>query len=103
LEPQPAISDVNLLRLSAKVTGKEAMRYTPAGIAVSILTLQYQGQTQEAGALRQVEFEITAHALGQVAQQVQTLQLGQIITAKGFLAPARKGAKQLRLHITQIE
>jgi primosomal replication protein N len=101
LIPNPL--DINVLHLSAKVIGKEAIRYTPAGIAVVKLTLEHQGMQSEAGAQRQVQFEMTAHVLGQAAKQAQVLQLGQVVRVQGFLAPTRKGAKQLRLHITHIE
>jgi primosomal replication protein N len=94
---------VNQLRLSAKLIGKEATRYTPAGIAVVKLVLQHQGDQQEAGAPRQIEFELTAHALGQAAKQAERLQLGQQVQVQGFLAPTRKGARLVRLHVTQIE
>jgi primosomal replication protein N len=93
----------NHLRLVAKVIGKEATRYTPAGIAVVKLTLQHTGQAQEAGAARQVEFEMTAYALGLAAKQAEGVKLGQVVNVQGFLAPNRKGARLLSLHITDIE
>jgi primosomal replication protein N len=93
----------NRLRLCANVTGKEATRYTPAGIAVVKLMLQYTGDPLEAGAPRTVEFEIAAYALGAVAKRAEAATLGQTVQVHGFLAPVRKGAKLLALHITDIE
>lgn len=92
----------NCLSLLAKVIGKEATRYTPAGIAVVKLALQHEGAQQEAGAARQVGFEISAYALGSAAKAAEQVQLGQLVQVQGFLAPTRKGTKLLNLHITEI-
>jgi primosomal replication protein N len=66
------------------------------------LTLQHEGDQFEAGAPRAVEFELTAHALGTAAARAQAAPLGQLVQVQGFMAPTRKGAKTLVLHITDI-
>jgi primosomal replication protein N len=66
------------------------------------LTLQHEGDQFEAGAPRSVMFELTAHALGSAAAKAQAASLSQVVQVQGFMAPPRKGAKTLVLHITDI-
>jgi hypothetical protein len=47
-------------------------------------------------------FELTAHALGSAAAKAQAASLSQVVQVQGFMAPPRKGAKTLVLHITDI-
>jgi primosomal replication protein N len=52
--------------------------------------------------VRQVRCDIPALALGDVAQQVCNLQLGQWVKAEGFLAQRSLRITQLVLHINNI-
>lgn len=76
------------------------MRYTPAGLRVQELGFQFTGSAVEAGFERQLDFEFDAIAIGDVAGQLAGMSLGTELELSGFLAPASKKTKRLRLHVT---
>lgn len=84
------------------MTGREPLRYTPAGIAVIDAVLAHQSVQHEAGHDRQVEFDLPVRFAGDQAELVGRLPLGAQIEVQGFLAPRRKGSKSLRLHVTRF-
>jgi primosomal replication protein N len=94
---------LNRVGLSATLAAREAIRYTPAGIPIVMLTLSHQSVQREAGADRSVEMEIAALAADRVALKVDRIALGAALTVQGFLAPRRRNAKSLVLHLTEIE
>ncbi|GAB5605664.1 hypothetical protein TK5_17440 [Sideroxyarcus sp. TK5] len=57
---------------------------------------------QEAGMQRQVQCEVPALALGEVAQKLGNLQPGQQLRAEGFLAQRSLKSMQLVLHIDNV-
>ncbi|MES1982590.1 MAG: primosomal replication protein N [Pseudomonadota bacterium] len=78
------------------------LRYTPAGIARITLRIRSSSTQQEAGMARQVQCEIPAVALGEVARLASGLQLGQQVQAEGFLAQRSLRIAQLVMHIDNI-
>jgi primosomal replication protein N len=80
----------------------ENLRYTPAGVARVSLKIRNVSTQQEAGMPRQVQCEIPALALGAAAKQAGVLQLGQRVTAVGFLAQRSARIAQLIMHIDTI-
>jgi primosomal replication protein N len=91
---------LNRIRLQARVVERSALRFTPAGLAVAELRLGHRGTQVEAGVERQLEFEFSALAIGAVAQTLSALPLGATLDLEGFVAPARRGSRHLRIHIT---
>jgi primosomal replication protein N len=91
-----------IVSLRATVTGREPLRYTPAGIAVIDAVLSHESIQHEAGHDRQVEFDLPVRFAGDQAERVGQLPLGTQIEAQGFLAPRRKGSRSLRLHVTRF-
>jgi len=94
---------MNRVDLSATAHEVKPLRYTPAGLPVVEMELQYAGQVQEAGQARQVNFSVTARALGDMARLLADTPLGAGLKLQGFLAAARKGSGKLVLHIQHAE
>ena len=82
------------------MVGLEAIRYTPAGIPLLSFVLQHVSEQTEAGLKRNVECEVNAVAIGELANS--NIQLGSSLKAKGFLAKRSAKSTQLVLHIEQL-
>jgi primosomal replication protein N len=93
---------VNEVTLSGELVGREMLRYTPAGIPILDAKLAHRCEVTQAGHRRQVEFDIALSFAGPMAQSAEHLQLGQAISASGFLAPRRRLSKSLVLHVTRF-
>jgi primosomal replication protein N len=96
---------LNSLTLSGVVIGLEAIRYTPAGIPLLSFVLQHTSEQTEAGLKRKVECEVNAVALGNIAGDIakSSIQIGDNIKAKGFLAKRSAKSTQLVFHIDKLE
>ena len=92
----------NRLVISGQLTELDNLRYTPAGLERVEMRIRHASVQQEAGMPRQVQCEIAALALGEAAKQVARLQVGQQVTAEGFLARRSIRSSQLVLHIEKI-
>jgi primosomal replication protein N len=92
---------LNNLTLSGVVIGLEAIRYTPAGIPLLSFVLQHISEQTEAGLKRKVECEVNAVAIGDIAKS--SIQIGDNIKAKGFLAKRSAKSTQLVFHIDKLE
>jgi primosomal replication protein N len=96
---------LNNLTLSGVVIGLDAIRYTPAGIPLLSFVLQHISEQTEAGLKRKVECEVNAVALGNIAGDIakSSIQIGDNIKAKGFLAKRSAKSTQLVFHIDKLE
>ncbi|HSF71382.1 MAG TPA: primosomal replication protein N [Methylotenera sp.] len=92
---------MNNLTLSGVVIGLEAIRYTPAGIPLLNFVLQHISEQTEAGLKRKVECEVNAVVIGDIAKS--SIQIGDNIKAKGFLAKRSAKSTQLVFHIDKLE
>jgi primosomal replication protein N len=79
------------------------LRYTPAGIPRIGLKIRHTSTQQEAGISRQLQCDVPAVALGEAAQQLSRLQVGQSVSVEGFLAQRSLRIAQLVLHIDNIK
>lgn len=93
----------NTVLLSGQLVGRDALRFTPAGIALLNAKLAHQSEQTEAGGKRSVEFEIELLFAGEAAVQADRLVLGQILRVSGFLAHRRRQSRTLQLHATAYE
>ncbi len=91
-----------MLGFDATLVERQVLRYTPGGVAVLELRLAHRSVRMEAGSPRDVEFELAAVALGDLVGELDGIELGTELSIEGFLAPARKGSKLLKLHITGV-
>jgi primosomal replication protein N len=92
---------MNRLALDASVVEISPLRYTPAGVPALEMRLGHASEVSEAGVARRVELEVAAVALGDVALMLAGVPAGTLLSVEGFLAPVRKGAARLVLHIQQ--
>jgi primosomal replication protein N len=80
---------------------RSALRYTPAGIAVTEGSFRFEGSVTEAGAPRELDFEFAGVAVGPVALGLEREPLGQPLKLTGFIAPRSRRSNRLIVHITQ--
>jgi primosomal replication protein N len=93
---------LNRVQLSASLASISDLRYTPAGVAVLEVNLAYFGEVVEAGQLRQLDFELDAVALGEVAERLARVGLGSRLGVTGFFAPRRKRSRRWVVHINEF-
>lgn len=92
---------MNKLLLSGTVTALEPLRYTPAGLPLLSFVISHVSQNSEAGLTRQVECEMSAVLIGELAKI--NMMLGSQIKAAGFLAKRSAKSMQLVMHIQNIQ
>jgi primosomal replication protein N len=93
---------VNRLRLRAQLTGRAALRYTPAGLPALDLEMHHVSTVVEAGVERTLDFPFEAVALGETAARLEKVAPGTGLEIEGFLAPRGKRSNRLRVHVTQF-
>jgi primosomal replication protein N len=94
---------VNQLKVVASMLEKSALRYSPAGIPIASAILVHSSQQVQATSERQVEFEITALAAGEISKRFLEIELGVLMAFTGFLARKNRNSKTLVFHITEFE
>ncbi|MFL6674720.1 MAG: primosomal replication protein N [Massilia sp.] len=90
---------MNQLQFVATILERDVLRYTPAGVPIVSATLAHSSQQREAGVERQVEFEITALAAGEISGRFARAELGAAHQFTGFLARKNRNSKALVFHI----
>jgi len=90
---------VNELSLVASILERDTLRYTPAGIPIVGGILQHGSMQTEARVDRQVEFEISAVAAGEISGRFANAELGAMYRFTGFLARKSRHSKALVFHI----
>jgi primosomal replication protein N len=93
----------NQVELCGDVIEREALRFTPAGIAVLALRLRHESTQVEAKMPRQVQFEIDAMAAGETAQRMDAVRAGQRVRLHGFIASRSRLSTRIVLHVNQFE
>lgn len=78
-------------------------RYTPAGVAVAEFKISHLSRQIEAGMPRQVECEVSAVALAQMAETIVDVTLGTRVKLIGFLAKKSRMSSQLVLHVNTVD
>ncbi len=97
------MDSANELTLTGILTERDALRYTPAGIALVNFRIVHDSEQSEAGAVRQVNAELRCLAVEEQARLVVAAPLGSEISVSGFLAAKGRSGKQLVLHVKRIE
>jgi primosomal replication protein N len=92
---------MNRLVLSAQLTERGALRYTPAGLPALDLGLVHESEVSQDGQPRKVSLQMKALAIGSMVEPLSKLPLGTGGRFAGFLAPARNG-RGLLFHITEV-
>ncbi|MCX5591332.1 primosomal replication protein N [Alcaligenes endophyticus] len=94
---------MNQFALSAHILEIKPLRYTPGGVPALELLLEHQSNVVQAGHPRQVNLQIQALALGDMANLLAQTPLGTLLQTQGFLAAARKGSTRLVFHIQNVK
>lgn len=92
---------MNRLLLSAAMTERGALRYTPAGLPALDMVLTHASEVEQAGHPRRVSLEIKAVAIGDITVALGRLALGSQASFAGFLASARNGRGSI-FHVTEL-
>ena len=95
--------ETNQLTLAGVIAELDALRYTPAGVPLVGLRLRHESQQIEAGTARQVNVEMAAVAIGEIAQSIGALPSGSHISVEGFLARKSPQSNQIVLHICSLK
>lgn len=90
---------MNQFQLVARISEREVLRYTPAGIPIVSARLLHNSQQLEAGVPRLVEFEIAAIAAGEISGRFDRAELGRTFQFTGFVARKSRNGKSLVFHI----
>jgi primosomal replication protein N len=93
----------NHLDITGTLVELKSLRHTPAGIPVTEIRIAHSSRQTEANVERDVVCELGAVALGDLAKLLQGAKLGDAVRAEGFLANRGKSAKNIVLHITDME
>jgi primosomal replication protein N len=97
------LDSANELTLTGKITARDALRHTPAGVALVNFRVAHESAQTEAGAERRVDAELACLAVEEQARLVIAAPLGAMVKLSGFLAAKGRSGKQLVLHVKQIE
>ncbi|MBA0922266.1 MAG: primosomal replication protein N [Nitrosospira sp.] len=92
----------NQLEICGKIIEMKKLRYTPIGIAIAEFKVSHISQQLEAEVLRQIECEISAVALAQIAKSMTDMKIGTVLKLIGFLARRSRINLQLVLHVNSM-
>ncbi len=94
---------MNQLKVIASIVEKSVLRFTPAGIPIATAVLVHESKQEQASNQRQVEFEISAIAAGEISKQFLEIELGAMNVFTGFLARKNRNSKSLVFHVTDFQ
>ena len=94
--------EANSVVLSGSVVRIDVLRHTPGGVPVLDFSLAHASSQLEAGHARQVELEVPAVAMGELATRLADRHPGDRIAITGFLARRSHRGAQLVVHATQL-
>lgn len=92
---------MNQLTLTASVIGRQALRYTPAGLPVLDLTLHHESEVVQEGQPRRVSVELRGRAVGSVVPAVERLDIGASRDFSGFIGAQRNG-RGVVFHLLEV-
>lgn len=95
--------DGNRFVVQGRLAERDALRHTPAGVPILNFRIAHASQQIEAGANRQVEFELACIAVEEKARLLSAAALGSGMRLTGFVAPSGRSGRQLVLHVHEIE
>ncbi|MES2563666.1 MAG: primosomal replication protein N [Pseudomonadota bacterium] len=95
--------DDNAVTLSGTLAHVDALRHTPAGLALLQFKLAHKSVQQEAGVKRQVECEVNCVILGDAATTLSRSRAGSAVKVTGFLNRKNRMSAQLVLHASNAD
>jgi primosomal replication protein N len=97
------LDSANELTLAGRITERDVLRHTPAGVALVNFRVVHESGQIEAGAARQVNADVACLAVEEQARLIAAAPLGAVVKVSGFLAAKGRSGKQLVLHVKRIE
>jgi primosomal replication protein N len=95
--------DSNRVVLGGRIAEMGELRHTPAGTPIVEFAVSHVSRQIEAGIARNVECEMAAVAVGEVARRAGLLGAGAAVRLEGFLASRSRGSRQPVLHVNSFE
>jgi primosomal replication protein N len=95
--------DDNAVTLSGTLAHVDALRHTPAGLALLQFKLAHKSMQLEAGIKRQVECEVNCVILGEAATALSRSRAGSPVKVTGFLNRRNRMSVQLVLHASSAD
>jgi primosomal replication protein N len=95
--------EVNSVTLDARLKSRDALRFTPAGIAALDFELAHESTQVEDGDERRVACEIAGIAMGPVARKLAEVAPGAQLRCRGFLARRYRTGITVALHVNEFE
>lgn len=92
---------MNRVAVGGVLLSRGELRYTPAGVEALDLVVRHESRQPVFGGEQSVELELQAVAFGALARQLQQVAAGSKVALRGFLMPTRRGARTLKLNITE--
>lgn len=93
----------NTVRIAGCLVERDALRYTPARVAVVGFRVEHVSRQEEAGIERDVTCEIEASAIDALAREISAVPLGTLLILEGFMAARSTRNRKLVLHVRSIE
>jgi len=94
---------LNRLTIAGRLAARDALRYTPAGLAILSFSLAHESRQVEAGAERDVTVELECLAVEGEAKVIAAAPLGIGLRLAGFLAPKGRQSRRLVLHVNEVK
>ena len=92
----------NRLLLEGILQARDALRHTPAGIALVSFVVLHESLQTEAGEERTVQLEVSCIAVEGLARAVTASPMGARMALAGFLAPKARSSRTPVLHVTEL-
>lgn len=93
----------NRTRISGRLATRQALRYTPSGVAIIEFSIEHRSEQTEAGVTRKVACGMPAVAVDALAHRIATYPAKALVEAEGFLDRASRTNGQLVLHVEKID
>jgi primosomal replication protein N len=97
------VEDDNRIVLQGSLVELDALRHTPAGIAILKFRLAHESIQTEMGTERKVSCELAGVAFDVEARLLASAPLGAQMRIAGFLDRRSRNSKQVVLHATKID
>jgi primosomal replication protein N len=95
--------DRNRVVIVGTLIERKELRHTPAGMPALDARIAHASEQDEAGVKRQVNLEVEAVALGEIAERLSRAAPGRNYRFEGFLAQRSRMSRQLILHLNRFD
>ena len=93
----------NDVTLDARLAARGDLRFTPAGVPALDFSLAHESTQIEGNAERRVACELAGLAIGPVARELASVELGAQLRCRGFLARRYRTGTSVALHVNAFE